>query len=339
MPSPPTRNAGWRFPHAPSLLCYSTPMVPLQMATTSQGVFSRARHGVPDPPRTGPPALRACITLRLLVLLTLSGLEHPLLVQAAAAHSPPAAEVATSGQDWPVILARVRSNALAYSDQLPDFICNQTTQLFVRSVNLALVWRKTSSFVAALSFYDKKEHYEILSVNQEPAPGATMENLTGGLSIGEFGSALRGLFELRTQAEFHPIGFKKINNLETLCIAFKVSRERSRRFISYNDRTIMTAYSGRCWVTPVDYQIVRLEKKSVGIPRDFPVTRFDMSVDYAAVTISDASYWLPKKAEIWISHRPPGDYSNLTSSLMQTKSKLRFDGYRRFGAGVKLVTE
>ena len=38
------------------------------------------------------------------------------------------------------------------------------------------------------------------------------------------------------------------------------------------------------------------------------------------------SYWLPKKAEIWHGvHRiSPGDYSNLASSLMQTKSKLRF---------------
>ena len=271
-------------------------------------------------------------------MLALSGPEHTHLIRNAAAHGPPATEEAHSGKDWPLILARVRSNALAYTDQLPDFICNQTTKQFVRTVAPTAGWKMIGSFVAALSFYDRKEHYEILSVNQKPAPGATMENLGGGLSIGEFGSALRGLFEHRTQAEFKLLGLKKINKLETFCIAFQVSQERSRRFITFNDKTIMTAYRGRCWVDPDNYRVVRLEKKAVGIPRTFPVTRFDMSVDYAPVTIAGASHWLPEEAEIWISRRRPGEHTR-KNLLMRTKSKIRFDGYRRFGTGVKLVTE
>lgn len=271
-------------------------------------------------------------------MLALSGLDHPHLVRDAAAHSALVTEEAPSGKDWPLILARVRSNALAYSAQLPDFICKQTTRQFIRSVAPTVMWRMTGTFVAELSFYDRKEHYEILTVNQEPAPGGTtMDNLSGGLSIGEFGSALRGLFEHRTQAEFEPTGLKKIKGLETLCLTFQVSQERSKRFITFNDRTIMTAYRGRCWVNPVTYEIVRLEKKSVGIPRNFPVTRFDMTVDYAPATISGASYWLPKEAEIWISRRLPG--VSLKNTRIRTKSKIRFDGYRRFGTGVKLVTE
>ena len=231
----------------------------------------------------------------------------------------------------------MRSNALAYSNQLPDFICNQTTQHFIRTLAPTVVWRMTGSFVAALSYYDRKEHYEIVSVNQKPAPGTTMENMSGSLSMGEFGSALRGLFEHRTQAEFRPAGFRKINNVETLCIAFKVSQARSRRFITYDDRTIITAYRGRCWVDPDNYRIVRLEKKAVGIPGNFPVVRFDTIVDYAPVNISGSSYWLPREAEIWISRRLPG--VSLKNTQIRTKSKIRFDDYRRFGTGVKLVTE
>jgi len=272
------------------------------------------------------------------VLLALVGLEHPHWVRNAAAHNPPAAEEGPSRRDWPVILARVRSNALAYSAQLPDFICNQTTRQYIRSVAPTVGWKIAGSFVAELSYYDRKEHYEILTVNREPAPGGTtMDNLGGGLSIGEFGSALRGLFEHRTQAEFKPLGLKKINKLETFCIAFQVSQERSRRFITLNDQTIITAYRGRCWVNPDTYEVVRLEKKAVDIPREFPVTQFDMSVDYAPAIISGASYWLPREAEIWISRRLPG--VSLKIARIRTKSKIRFDGYRRFGTGVKLVTE
>ena len=281
--------------------------------------------------------MKSLIKLGFAVLLALAGLAHPHLIRNAAALGPPATE--ETAEDWPLILARVRSNALAYSDQLPDFICNQTTQQFFRTRSPTLAWKMHRSFVAALSFYDRKEHYEIVSVNGKPAPGATMENLAGGLSVGEFGSALRGLFEHRTQAEFKPAGFKKFNKIETLCIAFRVSQERSKRFITYNDRTIMTAYRGRCWVDPDSYRIVRLEKKAVGIPGNFPVTRFDMSVDYAPVTISGSTHWLPKNAEIWINSRLPGDHRTVKSPQIQTKSKIRFDGYRRFGTGVKLVTE
>ena len=282
--------------------------------------------------------LKGCLNLGLLISLILFGSESPGFKQEAAANSqrPPAR--VTPKQDWPLILARVRSNALAYSDRLPDFICNQTTRQFIRSVAPTVGWKITGSFVAELAYYDRKEHYEILSVNRKPVPGGTtMENLGGGLSIGEFGSALRGLFEHRTQAEFRLIGPKRINRRKTLCIAFEVSQERSKRFITLDDRTIMTAYRGRCWVNPDTYEVVRLEKKSVAIPREFPVTQFDMSVDYAPATISGASYWLPKEAEIWISRRPPG--VSLKNFRIRTKSKIRFDGYRRFGTGVKLVTE
>ncbi|MXZ36033.1 MAG: hypothetical protein F4Z21_12615, partial [Acidobacteria bacterium] len=59
----------------------------------------------------------ACIALGFVALL---GLDHPDSVRDAAAHGPPVAEKAPSGKDWPLILARVRSNALAYSSQLPD---------------------------------------------------------------------------------------------------------------------------------------------------------------------------------------------------------------------------
>jgi hypothetical protein len=281
--------------------------------------------------------MKSFIKLGIAILLALAGLTHPHLTRNAVAHSPPATEKGPFGESWSMVLAQVRSNALAYSNQLPDFICNQTTQHFIRTLAPTVVWRITGSFVAALSYYDKKEHYEIVSVNQKPAPGATMENMSGSLSIGEFGSALRGLFEHRTQAEFQPAGFKKINDMETLCIAFKVSQARSRRFITYDDKTIITAYRGRCWVDPDNYRIVRLEKKAAGIPGNFPVTRFDTIVDYAPVNISGSSYWLPKEAEIWISRRVPG--VSLKTTGIQTKSKIRFDGYRRFGTGVKLVTE
>ena len=284
--------------------------------------------------------LRTGLHLGLLVSLAVCWSEDPGLGLPATASPKGPIEKNPAGQGWPGILERVRAKALTYTDQLPNFICQQTTQRFIRSVspvNRHAVWRKTDSFVAELSFYDKKENYEIVSINQRSAKGETIEKLAGEHSTGEFVSALRGLFEPNAKAVFRPKGTKKINKVQTLCIAFEVPREKSKRSISYNDQTIITAYRGKCWVDPVSYQVVRLEKKAVDIPRGFPVNRFDVLIEYAPVRIAAASHWLPKKAQVWIDGWRW--LSAESGILLHTKHIIQFDGYRRFETGVKLMIE
>ena len=277
---------------------------------------------------------------RALVSLATCWSEAPALGLPAAASRQGPIEKSRAGQGWRGILERVREKALTYTEGLPNFICQQTTQRFIRSespVNRHVVWRKTGSFVAALAFYDKKEHYEIVSINRRPAKGETIEKLAGAHSTGEFVSALRGLFEPSTKAIFRRKGTKKINKVQTLCIAFDVPRERSKRSITYNNQTIVTACRGKCWVDPVSYQVVRLEKEAVDIPRDFPVNRFDLSIEYAPVKIAEAFHWLPKEAQVWIDGWRW--LSAESAILLHTKHIIRFDGYRRFETGVKLMIE
>lgn len=284
--------------------------------------------------------LRTVLQLGLLVAFAVCWSEDPVLGLPAAASPQGPIKENPERQGWPGLLERVREKALTYTERLPNFICQQTTQRFIRSespVNRHAVWRKTGSFVAALAFYDQKEHYEIVSINQRPAKAKTIEKLAGEHSTGEFVSALRGLFEPNTKAMFRRKGTKKINKVQTLCIAFEVPRERSKRSITYNDQTIITAYRGKCWVDPVSFQVVRLEKEAVDIPRDFPVNRFDVSIEYAPVKIAEAFHWLPKEAQVWIDGWRW--LSAKSAILLHTKHIIRFDGYRRFETGVKLMIE
>ena len=284
--------------------------------------------------------LRTGLHLGLLVSLAVCWSKDPGLGLPATASPQGQIEKNPAGQGWPGILERVRAKALTYTDQLPNFICQQTTQRFIRSVspvNRHAVWRKTDSFVAALSFYDMKEHYEIVSINQRAAKGETIEKLSGEHSTGEFLSALRGLFEPNAKAVFRQEGTKKINKVRTLCIAFEVPRETSKRSITYNDQTIITAYRGKCWVDPVSYQVVRLEKKAVDLPRGFPVNRFDVSIEYAPAKIAEDFHWLPKEAQVWIDG---WRWLSAKRGLqLHTKHIIQFDGYRRFETGVKLMIE
>ncbi len=284
--------------------------------------------------------LRIGLHLGLLVWLAVCWSDDPGLGLPATASPQGPIKENPSGQGWPEILERVRAKALTYTEQLPNFICRQTTQRYIRTqspVNRHVVWRKIDSFVAALSFYDKKEHYEIVSINQRPAKGETIERLAGEHSTGEFLSALRGLFEPNSKAVFRQEGTKKINKVRTLCIAFEVPRETSKRSITYNDQTIITAYRGKCWIDPVSYQVVRLEKRAVDIPRGFPVNRFDMSIEYAPAKIADTVHWLPKEAQVWIDGWRW--LSEKRGLLLHTRHTIRFDGYRRFETDVKITIE
>ncbi len=95
----------------------------------------------------------------------------------APAPSPPSAPdpatpVSPSGlpdrETWPQFLEGVRSKALEYTDNLPNFICTQITQRFLRRLPKK-GWVRVDNFVAELTYYDKQEHYKLLSVaNQGP---------------------------------------------------------------------------------------------------------------------------------------------------------------------------
>ncbi len=75
--------------------------------------FSRQRLGGRAEFRVGLRPLKTGLNLVLLISLGLSGSEFPGFKPEAAASSQRQLEVASPGQDWPKILERVRTNALA----------------------------------------------------------------------------------------------------------------------------------------------------------------------------------------------------------------------------------
>ena len=232
-------------------------------------------------------------------------------------------------QDWPQFLEAVREKATAYIDNLPNFICTQITQRFIRFFPGG--WNQVDNFVADLSFYDKTEHYKIITVANKASAGATMETLSGTRSTGEFGTTLRALFDPRTNAAFRLEGVDQTNGKDTVRVGYQVQKETSSRTINYNnERTVITAYRGRCWVDPNSYQVVRLEDKAIAIPEDFPITRSEGSTDYDLAEISGVKYWLPIRAEVMLVEG---------AAKVHTRNVIEFKKYRKFEAEVKISTE
>ena len=257
---------------------------------------------------------------------------------AAAATTEPAATPARSGlpdrETWPKFLVNVRSTAMAYTENLPNFICTQITQRYLRRLPKT-GWVRMDNFVAELTYYDKQEHYKLVSVgNRSASSDATLESLKGTTSTGEFGSSLHYLFDPATGTHFRFEGIDHSRGSPTVRVGFRVPKETSKRSIIFREGTtelgVVTPYRGRCWIDPGSLQVVQIKERAYRIPEDFPVTRSEGSTEYNRVEIAGQQHWLPVRAEVLLENR---------SARLHTRNVIQFKQYRKFGSDVKFVTE
>jgi hypothetical protein len=234
--------------------------------------------------------------------------------------------------DWPRFLESVRAKALAYTDELPNFICAQETQRHVRHPQRG--WRPVDNFVAELTYFDKAEHYRILAIGNNATTDATIENLSGTTSTGEFGTAMRALFDPAANTSFRFEGRAQSNGHETVRIAYEVPQRPAGRTITYNKRTIATGYRGRCWIDPASFQLVRLEYEALDIPKKFPVIRSEGATDYDLADIEGKKYWLPDRAEVLLLVDLVEE-----GTRVHTRNVIEFKRYRKFEAEVRIAPE
>lgn len=262
----------------------------------------------------------------------------PAATPAATAATEPATTPGRSGlpdrETWPQFLEQVRSTAMAYTENLPNFICTQITQRYLRRLPKT-GWVRVDNFVAELTYYDKQEHYKLVSVgNRSAASDATLESLKGTTSTGEFGSSLNYLFDPATGTQFRFEGIDHSRGSPTVRVGFRVPKDTSKRSIIFREGTtevgVVTPYRGRCWIDPGSLQVVQIKERAYRIPDTFPITRSEGSTQYDRVEIAEQQHWLPVRAEVLLENR---------SARLHTRNVIQFKQYRRFGSEVKFVTE
>ena len=256
----------------------------------------------------------------------------------AAAATEPAATPVRSGlpdrETWPGFLEEVRSTAMAYTENLPNFICTQITQRYLRRLPKT-GWVRVDNFVAELTYYDKQEHYKLVSVgNRSAASDATLESLKGTTSTGEFGSSLNYLFDPATGTQFRFEGIDHSRGAPTVRVGFRVPKDTSKRSIIFRDGTselgVVTPYRGRCWIDPDSLQVVQIKERAYRIPDTFPITRSEGSTEYDRVEIAGQRHWLPVRAEVLMENR---------TARLHTRNVIQFKQYRKFGSEVKFLSD
>lgn len=262
---------------------------------------------------------------------TSAGLPAPEAAPAAAA--PKRTIIATlspTTEQQQQILEGIRDYALNYTQNLPNFICNQVTHRSVDSTGTGDKYREVDKIQEILTYFEHHENYKVLAVNGQLVANRDHKKLGGTISEGEFGSMMYEIFEPRTNAEF---AFDHVGKWDGQIVnefRYHVPKERSQYSIwaQQVDRTIIAGYHGMIYASQANSSVVRITLETEEIPPDFPVKEVAVDLRYGTAKIADQDYMVPVK---WDMHSRDGhelEWNSAEFTLyrkFETSTSLKFD--------------
>jgi hypothetical protein len=223
----------------------------------------------------------------------------------------------------PPLIERAREAAFEFSENLPNFICQEVMARYRQRGRE----ETPLDVVSAEIIYDHgKESYRSVKINDRPTD-TSLEEIGGSWSTGEFASTLLSLFSADTNARFRSGGATSISGLSAQVYDFKVPRENSRWTVRIDSQTLVPAYEGSVWVDPSTARVLRIEMQARNIPEDFPMDTIESAVDYSNVWIGGKQFLLPVHAE---SLGCPKGASDCSHNIID------FRNYHEFRVDVKI---
>jgi hypothetical protein len=227
------------------------------------------------------------------------------------------------------IIEDARETAMTYTESLPDYICSQLTRRFIDPTGHES-WHATDVILARLTYFEHKEDYKLITVNNSVTTDKEYTSVGGAISQGEFGSMMRGLFDPRSNAEFRWHGWTTLRGHVSYVFSYVVPQEHSQFTIDYHGTasdkgwTITAGYHGSIVIDKVTNRVLRISLDADNIPPDFPVHQSSEVLDYDFVQISDHEFLLPVAAEFRsVAHH--------TSA----RNLVEFRNYRKFSTDTK----
>lgn len=254
-------------------------------------------------------------------------------VNPAASARPPDAEATQ-------LLDQTRVATLAAADAMPDFLVKQ---LVKRSVAYGTTsnWLPQDNLTIAVGYRaNAGEQYKVLAVNGIPtgpdvresrdyskdvAPGTTSSGV-------EYISAVADVFKRSSKTEFKLADTDLIQGRRTLVFEYQIEKPFSQLNLRADTASANVGSRGRVWIDRETNRVLRFEQIATEIPGDFPITAASSVIDYDWVTIGERKYLLPTHSEILLT-------SINKSRTIQTRNDIRFRGYQKFGAELKVIDE
>ena len=228
-------------------------------------------------------------------------------------------------------IAETRKVVRDYLEELPDFICQEVIERYYDDEARG-AWDKADTLTYELTYNRKQESYKPINVVGKSVT-RPIDEVGGAFSTGDFASWLSILFDKKTGTTFKAAGKDRLGKRDTLLYDFKVPQETSQLHVKAEKLpTITVGYSGTIWIDAETKQVLRIDQAVDNLPKGFPVTNSESSVDYDIVRLRglDVDFLLPIRAEFII-----GDRSR--KSFMRNLIYFKF--YRKFESDVKLIDD
>ena len=226
------------------------------------------------------------------------------------------------------ILAEITENALNYSRNLPNFICLQVTKRHLDPTGTGDNFRLMDSIKEQLSYFEHKETYKVMMVNDQMVSNKEHTKLGGAVSSGEFGSLMYGIFAPETATEFTWDKWATLGGRRMAVFAYHVPQPRSGYTIEHegSQRKIIAGYHGLVYADRNTNMVMRITVECEEIPADFPIQDVKLDLIYDVTKIADQEFVLPLRYEI---HSRDGKY------LVWNEADFRL--YRKFGAEASIT--
>jgi hypothetical protein len=254
----------------------------------------------------------------------------------------PTASTLPSETEGAELLQRTRNVTLAAANAMPDFVVKQIIRRSVAYGNTAN-WIPQDNLTIAVGYRaNVGEEYKILTVNGMPAGPDVQASRDyskyapkGASSSGvEYISALADVFKPESKTEFRMVDTDVVQTRRTVVYEYVIKREFSQLTLGLADTgaRAVVGSRGRLWIDRELDRVVRFEQIATEIPADFPITAASSLIDYDWVMINERKYLLPTHSEILLTTVNP-------KFVLQSRNDVRFRGYQKFGAELKVVDE
>jgi hypothetical protein len=222
--------------------------------------------------------------------------------------------------DTTVILEKARDVALNYSKNLPNFTCNEIISRYDDYTGRS-AWTAVDKLTLEVRF-SGREDYRLIARNGKPTE-MTLEEISGTLTRGEFGSALVLMFQPSSGAEFQWHRWEMVHGRRLAEFTFRVSAEKSKYELRVYRRSVTAGYHGTVSILPATGEVFRWAMEA-DVPSDFPITKSSVKMEYDCRKIDATEYLLPVRAEMH-SSEPAG------RRTVQHQNLVEFQNYRKFG--------
>jgi hypothetical protein len=237
------------------------------------------------------------------------------------------------------VIARARSKTLEAVAEMPDFVVKQQIQRAIAYAGTGN-YHNLDRLVVAVSYKASgEEMYRVLSLNgtiqTNPEPKRTYEEVGGTSSTGEFVSILATIFRPESDTKFQYVDSDLIRGRKTLMFDFDIEKDNAKQTITSSALTTVstiTGMRGRIWIDSENFRILRIDSEATQIPETFPVRSAKRLIDYEWTTISGEKYLLPLASDVRLTARE-------SKSVIETRNVIRFKDYQKYGTDVTIVEE